>query len=70
MRKTKLRPQNSRVYLVLKHFGPYFVRIFVHTFALYVGREGHSRVSDSQHVLLSFFGVTSTVSLSETGKPS
>ena len=38
---------NCRVCLVLKHFGPYFVRIFVHSFALSVGGGGHLRVSES-----------------------
>ena len=33
----KIWPQNSRACLVLNHFGSYFVRIFVHIFALYVG---------------------------------
>ena len=36
----------DRVCLVLKHFGPYVVRIFVHIFALYVGGGGHSHVSE------------------------
>ena len=35
--RTKLWPQNCRVCLVLKHLGPYCVRIFVNMFALYVG---------------------------------
>ena len=37
---TKIWPQNCRVCLLLKHFGSYFVQIFVHDFALYVGRAG------------------------------
>ena len=39
-------PQNCQVCLVLKHFESYFVQIFVHVFALYVGYGGHSRISD------------------------
>ena len=39
-------PQNCQVCLVLKHFGSYFVLIFVHIFAVYMGGGGHSRVSD------------------------
>ena len=39
---------NCRVCLVLKQFGPYFVQISVHSFALYVGGGGHSRVSENQ----------------------
>ena len=33
-------PENCRVCLVLKHLGPYFVQMFVHIFALYVGARG------------------------------
>ena len=33
----KRGPQNCRICLVLKHLGSYFVQMFVHIFALYVG---------------------------------
>ena len=38
---TKIWPPNCRICLVLKRLGSYFVQIFVHTFALYVGGGGH-----------------------------
>ena len=44
---TKIWPQNCRVCLVLKHLGPYFARIFAHSFALYAGGRGHLCVSEN-----------------------
>ena len=40
-------PQSCQVCLVLKHFGPYFVRVSVHIFTLYWG-GGHSRISENR----------------------
>ena len=37
---TKIWPPNCRICLVLKHLGSYFVHMFVHIFALYVGGGG------------------------------
>ena len=38
---TKIWPPNCRICLVLKRLGSYFVQMFVHIFALYVGGGGH-----------------------------
>ena len=43
----KYGPISCRICLVLKHFGSYFVQIFVQTFALYAGGGGHWRISDA-----------------------
>ena len=48
--RTKIWPRNCRVCLVLKHFESYFVQMFVHISALYVGGGAHSHISESTHI--------------------
>ena len=52
----KIWPPNCRICLVLKHWGSYFVQMFVHVFALYVGGGGKFRKSGNGQVSL-IFGV-------------
>ena len=44
---TNIWPPNCQICLVLKHLGSYFVQMFVHIFALYVGGGGHQRISET-----------------------